>query len=471
MYGDNDRIRQVTETPSDLSPEGYRTDYRRDYARIVHSHSFRRLQGKQQLYPGLESDFFRSRLTHSLEVAQIAKSIGLRLNSTNPVLQEKRIEINTDILEVAGLAHDIGHPPFGHKGERALDTLMKGVGGFEGNAQTIRVLTKLEKKIPDSTKRVGLNLTSRSIASVLKYDEIIPVVRQEKDKLSKGYYNSDAELIHQVKMNVLSSEVYPKNFQTVESQIMDLADDIAYSVFDFEDGLKAGFYTLFDFIYSQEAGPDNIFERIAKKLSERDEDLKGIDAKTVFRTIEELIYFLLGRTQQLEGLLTHLQTGTDLLAQIKATNAWYYKLNKAYAEDGYLRTQSSSHLVGKFIRGIEFEYDDKFPQLSKVKFKPDILLQVETLKIFVYEFITNSPRIQISEIRGFDIVTEIFKIISDNPKLLPKENYKYYMIAKDTLKEKRIICDFVSGMTDRFAIEFYGRFKSMEPETIFKQYG
>ncbi len=462
MYGKGDEIRFYSEEPSPLGVESYRSPYRRDYARIIHSHSFRRLQGKQQLYPGLESDFFRSRLTHSLEVAQIAKSIGISINAQDPQLKAAGVEISLDLLEIAGVAHDIGHPPFGHKGESALDKLMKPYGGFEGNAQTIRVLTALEKKFKDGN-RVGLNLTARSIAAVLKYDAEIKIDRSEDDKLAKGYYHFDRDLINNVKTSVLGT-TYTGTFETIECSIMNLADDIAYSVFDFEDGLKAGFYTLFDFIYSHDlTNPNNIFEKVAQKLIDR--KIETATASGVYKTIEKVIYYLLGIPELPKEVI---DLGEEAVQ--RATNAYYYSMNLAYGNDGYLRTQASSHLIGKFIRGIEFEYNSKIPQLSTVSLKPEILLEVETLKQFVYVYMVNSPRILISETRGFDIVTEVFKSISEKPRLLPQENYNFYCSAKDDVSRMRIICDFVSGMTDRYAIEFYGRLKSMDPVTIFKQY-
>ena len=154
-----------------MTSEGstYRSPWRRDYSRVVHSAAFRKLQGKTQLFPGHESDFFRNRLTHSLEVAQVAKTIALRINATNDYFRENPIDL--DIVETAGLAHDLGHPPFGHNGEQALDKCMHDTGGFEGNAQTLRILGKLVKRDTPSRKgqpvdkagrdvRAGLNLTS-----------------------------------------------------------------------------------------------------------------------------------------------------------------------------------------------------------------------------------------------------------------------------------------------------------------------
>src|SRR6476660_4285395 len=141
LYSATDRSRAFKE-PKKKAP--WRSSYRRDYARLIHSSAFRRLTQKTQLFPGNESDFFRNRLTHSLEVAQIAKSIGQKLNYEVDFFRSNKIKL--DLLEFAALAHDIGHPPFGHIGERALDDFMKPVGGFEGNAQTLRIISKLEKK-------------------------------------------------------------------------------------------------------------------------------------------------------------------------------------------------------------------------------------------------------------------------------------------------------------------------------------
>jgi dGTPase len=138
---------RVVPIPVTASPEPYRSDFRRDYARILHSPVFRRLQRKLQLFPADESDFFRNRLTHSLEVAQIAKSIAARLNYQIKQGPYGAIgEIDLDLVELAGLAHDLGHPPFGHTGEQALHNEMRHAGGFEGNAQTLRILSKLEKR-------------------------------------------------------------------------------------------------------------------------------------------------------------------------------------------------------------------------------------------------------------------------------------------------------------------------------------
>ena len=181
LYGEGDREREYP--IDDDAP--HRSAFRRDYARILHSPAFRRLQGKTQLFPSVEHDFFRNRLTHSLEVAQIAKSIALRLNDRDSYF--RACPIDTDIVETAALAHDLGHPPFGHNGERALDDCMKERGGFEGNAQSLRILSKLGKKEPQRFPEVGLNLTYRTLAAVLKYDSVIPIRRKSNALSSREF--------------------------------------------------------------------------------------------------------------------------------------------------------------------------------------------------------------------------------------------------------------------------------------------
>ena len=153
MYNPSDKKREFEEQEYNLDKD--RTEWRRDFARLIHSPSFRRLQGKTQLYPGFESDFFRTRLTHSLEVAQIAKSLAIKINYKLDLEQKHKFRIEPDICEFAGLAHDLGHPPFGHQGERALDECMRDYGGFEGNAQTLRILSRIEKKIENNEREEG----------------------------------------------------------------------------------------------------------------------------------------------------------------------------------------------------------------------------------------------------------------------------------------------------------------------------
>ncbi len=277
-YTPNDKTRIMS-----LSEAPYRSPWRRDYARLIHCPSFRRLQGKTQLFPGIESDFFRNRLTHSLEVAQIAKSIALKLNHDLAVSGEK-YEIDLDLVEFAALAHDLGHPPFGHFGEQILDEKMIDSGGFEGNAQTLRILAKLEKRelisrsklgIAKNGKdnRIGLNLSMRSLASILKYDQKIPSTsrlraiynkkrKKKSTELIKGYYHTEEEIVKEVRKKVCGGVNVLGEFKTIECRIMDIADDIAYSTYDLEDSFKAGFIKPIDLISVSKELARNVIKKV-----------------------------------------------------------------------------------------------------------------------------------------------------------------------------------------------------------------
>ena len=222
-YTDADRRRPFDEAPKSRQ----RTPFERDRARILHSSALRRLGAKTQVLGPASDDFVRTRLTHTLEVAQVGRELG------------KALGCDPDVVDAACLAHDLGHPPFGHNGERALAEVSASIGGFEGNAQTLRLLTRLEPKVidPVSGRAVGLNLTRASLDASVKYPWSAADAPPRPDGTPSGkfgVYDDDADVFAWLR------EGAPVRVRCLEAQVMDLADDISYSVHDVEDAVVGG---------------------------------------------------------------------------------------------------------------------------------------------------------------------------------------------------------------------------------------
>ncbi len=291
-YSEADHERWVEEPAKST----YRTHFERDRARVLHSSALRRLGAKTQVVAPGTDDFVRTRLTHSLEVAQIGRELGRALGC------------DPDVVDAACLSHDLGHPPFGHNGESALNELAHDVGGFEGNAQTLRLLTRLEPKIisPDGIP-AGLNLTRASLDAACKYPwSAIEAPIIHGHRTSKfGAYEDDLPVFNWLRANA------PERHPCIEAQVMDLADDISYSVHDVEDAIVAGHLQL-------------------GQLSDPDERARVI-----------------GYTQQ--WYLPHSDPAAveDALARLEATPVWVRKADGSRASMAALKDMTSQ-LIGRF---------------------------------------------------------------------------------------------------------------------------
>ncbi|MCW6509839.1 dGTP triphosphohydrolase [Lichenifustis flavocetrariae] len=459
LYGDGDTDRPLRD-PDGEKP--WRDNFMRDYGRVIHSASFRRLQGKTQVFPGHESDFFRNRLTHSLEVAQIAEGIVDRLNHVDPYFQNSNL--NSRLCATAALLHDLGHPPFGHNGERALDAMMVGHGGFEGNAQTLRIISQLEKKVFDGAGRYGLNMTFRTLAAVLKYDKEIPIERESGSKVAKGFYASEADLVANIKVKVTGGQVpEPGAFKTVECALMDLADDIAYSTFDLEDALKVGFLTPGYILASSKELLAEVARIVSREMG------REVSSDEVIEVFQNLFEGMIG-TKLVESLERTRPDDMPAMERALEVFAGGERASLGFVDSGHLRTKLSSQLVKDAIDGVGVKLNDAVPALTKVFLNDEAKLRVEVLKQYVYVATISTHRVKIAEYRGTRIVKDIFTALSekDGSMLLPLDVKHAHELCADKHQRMRVVCDFIAGMTDRYASEFHARLHSEAPQSMFK---
>lgn len=390
----------------------YRPDgpFQRDYARIMYSSSFRRLQGKMQLL-GIKNDqFFRNRLTHSLEVAQIARSIACAI---------KYDVGECYIVEAGALAHDLGNPPFGHAGERELNKLFADIGGFEGNAQTLRILTNIEKKRPDFR---GLNLTYRSMLSVVKYFNKFDkdnFVKNEKPQ--KFIYDDDYDLL---KKAIDENEI---KVRTLDVQIVDIADEIAYAAHDLEDGLRVKAYTIDEILhdYKAQVGDDDCYIKFEETVSKAREKAGYGKNK-----IDSTQYSKLFR-QELASKLINLALND--IGLVPVTDEMVQKTGTMQSEElGFIS-------YGKLIHG---------------------------LKEVVFRCINHNDEVYHYEQEGKKVIYFLKNLYEGETYYLPPEyRAKELILQYDDLKnvdegilQKRLICDYIAGMMDSYAIYAYEKF-------------
>lgn len=384
-----ERCRKI-EKPAYSDDSRSRDAYQRDYARIMYSSSFRRLQGKMQLLSIHSAKFHRNRLTHSLEVSQIARGIISNLKKTGC---EIYTEDDVCVVEAASLAHDLGNPPFGHSGEKVLNALMQKDGGFEGNAQTLRILRHIELKSPDFD---GLDLSKRTILSVVKYSN------SRRMNKSKFLYDEDFDHIK----HLFTRFGYTIGKRTLDAQIMDLADEIAYAAHDLEDSLRMKLFSFDDIIYE--------FEK----------DNSGKKDHTIITKLNEIY---------------------DIAKQVAS------KGNKKSSEfyNTYLIKEITSNVVNSLI--IDIGYSDVTNELTYLSLRE----LAKGLKKLTFKCVKRSNDVLLYEKKGQVVIEGLFEALIDNKfnkdnHLLPME-YQYL----SAYPRKRIVADYIAGMMDLYAEAVY----------------
>jgi dGTPase len=340
-----------------------RPAFERDRDRIIHCAAFRRLEYKTQVFVNHEGDYYRTRLTHSLEVAQIGRAIA------------RKLRLNEELTEALALSHDLGHTPFGHTGEEVLNRLMQGYGGFEHNMQSFRVVDELEERYPGFN---GLNLTWEVREGIIKHSTP---------------YDAVSDVL---------AEFLPGTVSSIEGQIINYADEIAYNNHDIDDGLKSGYITL-EMLEQVELWRE-VCTGVRQKFPAID------DKRLVFQTISALI-----------GLLI-----TDLC---------------------------TTSLVNIEQFGIKTQDDIRRVNRAVVHFTDDITARNMELKRFLFHSLYRHYKVDKMRVKSEIVITRLFETYVRHPNLLPPK----YHSRQERFGLQRVVCDYIAGMTDRFAFDEYKR--------------
>lgn len=349
-----------------------RSDFQRDRDRIIHSTAFRRLKHKTQVFVNTTGDHFRTRITHSLEVAQISRTLS------------KFFNLNEDLCETLSLAHDLGHTPFGHAGEEALNECMKKFGGFDHNIQTLRIILFLENRYYEFK---GLNLTLETLDGLIKHNGPIKNLKKFKKILGTNYFKN--------KIKFSSSP-------SLEAQLASISDDIAYNSHDLEDGLKSNLFNLRDL---------NNIPILKEIILKHKKKIKYFSLDLIIRQIVREII-----NEMVKDLITNTQNNI--------------KKNK--------------------IRNLNDVYKSKYPLVS---FSYKMREFDKKIKRFLRRKMYYHKKVKLNTNNGKKIIKKLFLSIRKNPN-------KYINVSKyDKTNIARSICDFIAGMTDRYAINLYKKIK------------
>jgi len=362
----------------DEGESAFRSPFQRDRDRIIHSSAFRRLKHKTQVFVEHEGDYFRTRLTHSIEVAQVARTISGVLG------------LNGELTEAVALAHDLGHTPFGHTGEDALDALMAPYGGFDHNAQAVKIVTSLERHYADFD---GLNLTWDTLEGLAKHNG--PVLGDLPDALAVYNARHDLEL---------------HTHASAEAQVAALADDIAYNNHDLHDGLRAGLFSDADIAD---------LPLLKQAFAEVDDVYPGLDA---YRRRHETLRRVFGAM-----VSDVIETSRTLLAQSGAQSV------------------TDIRLLGHPV----------------IRFSLQMWQDLRQIRDFLFKRMYRAPSVMDKRTEVTVVVDDLFPLFLEKPEFLPKEWHHEIEAAQKSGENSsalaRIVCDYIAGMTDRFAIQEHDR--------------
>lgn len=368
-----------------LYPErvsSFRSPFQRDRDRIIHSSAFRRLKHKTQVFVEHEGDYYRTRLTHTIEVAQVARTIAGVLG------------LNTDLAEAVALAHDLGHTPFGHTGEDALSALMAPYGGFDHNAQALRIVTRLERHYADFD---GLNLTWEALEGIAKHNGPVTGPHARHPDAPLPHALSEVNTLWDLELDTHAS---------AEAQVAAIADDVAYSHHDLHDGLRSGLFTEADLMHLPVTGPafaevDKLYPGL-EKMRRRHEALRRVFG----RMVEDVI----------------------AVAQNRLTAA-------------QPRSVDDIRRMGTTV----------------IRFSKPLYQELKAIRSFLFHRMYRAPSVMLERTRVTHVVNALFPLFMDQPALLPAEWQADVAGAGDATALARIVADYVAGMTDRFALMEHAR--------------
>ena len=369
-----------------LHPErmsSFRSPFQRDRDRIIHSSAFRRLKHKTQVFVEHEGDYYRTRLTHSIEVAQVARTISGVLG------------LNTDLAEAIALAHDLGHTPFGHTGEDALELLMAPYGGFDHNAQALRIVTRLEKHYADFD---GLNLTWESLEGIAKHNG--PVTGPHADAKHQGplpYALAEVNAAWDLELDTHAS---------AEAQVAAIADDVAYSHHDLHDGLRSGLFDENDLMELPVTGP---------AFAEVDAIYPGLDR---MRRRHEALRRVFGRLVE------------DVIAV------------------------AQNRLTAAQPRSVD---EIRHMGTTVIRFSKPLYQELKAIRSFLFARMYRAPSVMQERARVTAAFNDLFAAFMRDPGLLPPEWREDVERARDDTTLARIVADYTAGMTDRFALQEHAR--------------